>query len=166
MVAAKCDANLAECYVLIRPNSSLSWRGSVIVFCGFFLVSFSIALGFLVQGLWMVMPFAGLEMLALAVGLYLGALRASEREVIRIQGDTVAVERGRRWCHEVTRFPRGWVRIELMRARRLGYPSRLLLRSHGRETEIGNCLNEAERDRLATDLRSWISLTPTAPETI
>lgn len=156
MVAAQCDANLAECYVLIRPNCSLTWRGSVLVFCGIFSISMTIALGFLWQGLWLVLPFAGLEMLALAIGLYLGALRVNEREVIRIEGDTVAIERGRRQCREVIRFPRGWARVELARAPRAGHPSRLLIRSHGRSQEIGHCLNDNERDRLAADLRDWI----------
>ncbi|BAZ92439.1 integral membrane protein [Thiohalobacter thiocyanaticus] len=156
VVAAQCDANLAECYVLIRPNCSLTWRGSVLVFCGIFLVSMSIALGFWSQGLWLVLPFAGLEMLMLAAGLYLGALRTSEREVIRIEGDTVAIERGRRRCREIIRFPRGWARVELARAARPGYPSRLLIRSHGQAQEVGHCLNDQERDRLATDLRDWI----------
>lgn len=156
MVAAQCDANLAECYVLIRPNCSLTWRGSVVVFCGIFLVSMSIALAFLWQGLWLVLPFAGLEMLALAAGLYLGALRTSEREVIRVEGDTVAIERGRRRCREIIRFPRGWARVELARAPQVGHPGRLLIRCHGRAQEIGRCLNDNERDRLAADLRDWI----------
>lgn len=38
------------------------------------------------------------------------------------------------------------------------YPSRLTIRSHGREVEVGRCLNEEERERLARDLGEFIVL--------
>jgi uncharacterized membrane protein len=56
---------------------------------------------------------------------------------------------------------RGWVRIELARPQRRGLPTRLWIRSHGCEVEIGGCLNEAERCRLAEDLRRWVHPVPT-----
>lgn len=160
MVAAECDAGTADCCVVIRPNSSLSWRGTVAVFCSISLVSMVIALGFSLLGFWLILPFAGLEIAALAVGMYLGALRGQSREVISIRGDTIAVEKGRRRPEQTLAFQRGWARIELACPMRRGYPSRLLIRCQGREVEIGGCLNEAERSRLADYLRRWISPTP------
>ena len=53
------------------------------------------------------------------------------------------------------RFHPYWVQMQLQPGRWHGWPSRLLLRSHGREVEIGAFLNEAENlpvlvSRLAT----------------
>jgi uncharacterized membrane protein len=50
------------------------------------------------------------------------------------------------------RFHPYWARLEQVAGRRFGWPSRLLLRSHGREVEIGRFLNEAERAALARQL--------------
>lgn len=160
MAAAECDAGTADCCVVIRPNCSLTWRGTLAVFSGISLVSMVIALGLSLRGLWLVLPFAGLELAALAVGFYLGALRGQTREVISIRGDVIAVEKGRRRPEQTLAFRRGWTRIELACPLRRGYPSRLLIRGQGREVEIGGCLNESERSRLAEHLRRWITPAP------
>ena len=47
------------------------------------------------------------------------------------------------------RFHPYWVQSHLQPGRWHGWPSRLLLRSHGREVEIGAFLNEAEREDVA-----------------
>ncbi len=54
---------------IIRPNSSLSWRGNKIFFFMLFFVSFMIAVSFAMVGMWMILPFAGLEMLLLGSAL-------------------------------------------------------------------------------------------------
>lgn len=146
--------------MVIRPNCSLSWRGTVAVFSSISLVSLGVALSFLLRGYWLILPFAGLELALLATALYLAAWRSSLREVISIHGAEISVERGHRQPEQVRIFPRNWARIELIRPRHRGYPTRLLLRSHGREMEIGGCLNESERRRLAEDLRRWIRPAP------
>ena len=160
MVAAERDASTANCCVVIRPNCSLSWCRTVTVFCGFALISLSIALGFTLLGYWLILPFAGLELALLALALYVSAVRAHRREVISIEGATVSVQKGGRQPKEAMWFPRGWARVILARPQRRGYPSRLLIRCHGREVEVGDCLNEDERHRLAEDLRRWLSQAP------
>jgi len=53
---------------------------------------------------------------------------------------------------EKTQFHPYWVRIWLRPGREHGWPSRLMLRSHGREVEIGAFLNDEERCELAQRL--------------
>lgn len=160
MAAAECDAGTADCCVVIRPNCSLTWRGTVAVFSSIFLVSMVIALGFSLRGFWMILPFAGLELAALAAGFYLGALRGQVREVVSVRGDLVAVQKGHRRPEQTLAFQRGWTRLELARPLHRGHPSRLLIRCQGREVEIGGCLNESERSLLANHLRRWITPAP------
>ena len=160
MVAAQRDAGTADCCVVIRPNCSLSWRGTVAVFSSISLVSLVIALSFLSRGYWLILPFAGLELVLLGAAFYLTAWNSALREVISIRGGEIAVQKGYRQPEYTQTFARGWVRIELTRPQRRGYPTRLVLRSHGHEVEVGGCLNESERRRLADDLRRWVQLAP------
>jgi uncharacterized membrane protein len=132
----------------------------MMVFCGFAAISLSIAMGFTLLGYWLILPFAGMELALLALALYVSALRTHRREVISIDGARVSVQKGGRYPKEAAWFPRGWTRVILMRPQRYGHPSRLLIRCHGREVEVGGCLNEDERNRLAEDLRRWLSLAP------
>ena len=46
---------------IIRPNSSLSWKGNKIFFFLLFFVSFIIAFSFAMVGMWLIVPFTGLE---------------------------------------------------------------------------------------------------------
>ncbi len=153
MVAAHEDAGRSACRVEIRPNRSLSWKGAQAVVCGIALVSFTIAGAFASLGYWLLLPFAGLEIAALAAGFYLASLRSHEREEIAIDEASVALRRGGRVLHTLFHAPRAWARIHLDPSRYRGHPSRLLLCSQGREVEIGAGLSEVERTRLARLLR-------------
>ena len=143
---------------VIRSNRSLSPAGNRLFFLLMAAVSFSIAGAFAAFGLWLVLPFAGLEMLALAAALVLCCRRAAAREIIRIAGRTVDVRIERPLRAPVLwRCPRAWTRACLECAAVAGHPSRLLLRSHGRSLAIGACLTDAERAGLARALNAALS---------
>lgn len=116
-------------------------------------VGLAIATGLSFAGAWLVLPFAGLELLAVGACLYRCAQRCAEREVISIDDGIVAVERGR--YRPVQRFelPRHWAQVGLQRGAARGYPSRLLIRAHGKAVEVGSNLAENERRLLAHQLR-------------
>lgn len=165
MVVAQHDADQPNCSFVIRPNRSLSWRGAQLVFAGMCFVSFGIATACTLMGAWPVLPFAGLEMLILGAGLYLTARRSALCEVVSIHDDVIEIQRGRRAPVPVCSFQRAWARVVMWRPRSGWLPSRLTIRSHGREVEIGAALNEDEREILARELRraiGWSSGTPLA----
>jgi uncharacterized membrane protein len=137
---------------VIMPNRSLSWRGNLIFFLIMVAISFGIASAFAVLGYWVVLPFAGLEMVVLGAALYLCAMRSSRCEVISLGNDAVEVVIGRHKPEHSHTFNRHWMRVVLTPPRARGHPSRLLLCSHGRELEIGACLNNEERQQLAKAL--------------
>jgi uncharacterized membrane protein len=148
--------NRQQCFV-ITPNCSLSWRGAKWFFCIAFATSLTIATGFAMMGAWMVFPFAGLEMAALATVLYLCARHSTRREVVAIDDQTVRVMKGRRTPEEDYHFNRAWARVEVIQSHKDWYPSRLLICSHGREVEVGNCLCEEEKQLLAKKLSHAIT---------
>lgn len=119
-------------------------------------ISLVIASGFALLGYWIVLPFAGLELGALAVGLYVVGHRLTRCEVITVEGDTVEVETGFRYPQARDRFLRSWVNVE--REEQGRHHSRLLLRAHGKEIELGACLTEDEKGALERELRRLLRL--------
>ena len=164
MVDIQQHANTLQCRFILRPNRSLSWRGSLLFYFSLVIISSGIAIGLTLLGFWLVLPFTGLEMLALGIGLYVVACRCYECEVISINGDSIRIERGRDYPREQWTLGRMWARVVLERCPRAWYPSRLLIRSHGRSVEVGRFLDEEERQRLADELTR--SLRPALPSNL
>ena len=141
---------------VIAPNQSMSWKELTLAYCIIAGVSLAIAGYFWVHGLTLVLPFSGLELLALGAALYITAWRGGAREVITITDDSVYVETGRARPEQRHDLQRYWTRVVLQRPWVAWHPSKLLLCSHGREIEVGRFLNEEERRGLAKILQSAI----------
>ena len=137
---------------IVRRNQSLSWRGNKVFIYFMAVVSLGIAGMFALQGLWLILPFAGLEMLALTFGLYMCSLRCLDQEVITIDDRQVTIEKGRHKPRENWQLDRTWIQLELIRSPLQSHPSKLLIRSKGKETEIGKCLTNDERNSLSDSL--------------
>lgn len=140
----------------LRPNRSLDWRGSLEFFAWMSAVSLSIAAWFAWQGAWLVLPFAGLELAALALGLYMVSVRCMDKEIVSINEDTVEICKGRRHLESRILVRRHWAQVRLEAGEHRWYPGRLIIRSHGRGTEIGRFLGEVERRDLARTLRKIV----------
>lgn len=154
---------IQEVTIQIAPHCSLQPRGAVMFFVSICIVSFAIA-GFLaMRGMWPVLPFAGLEMLALAWALHLSMRRRQYSQIIRLTEELVRVETriGPR-SHQIE-FTRHWARVKLRDAEFRLHPSRLLIESHGRACEIGGFLNEEERRALAVQLMRSIGRVNESP---
>ena len=149
-----------DAQIVIWPQAALDWARMRLLLCLLTAAIAAVAAFFALQGAWLVLPFAGLEALGLAVAIYLNARRAVTREVVTISGADLVVSRGRRRLAEVGRFPRYWTRLPLIEDPRGWYPRRLLLSCHGRHLEIGAVLTEAERQGLATALQSRVGPWP------
>jgi len=153
MVQTGHDGDAGEKTIILSPNGSLSLRQSIalLAFCA--LLMGSIAGVFAVLGAWLVLPFSGLEWLLLAYCLHVSRKRSAEREVITITDAVVRVEKGRKAPTQTYKFQRAWVMLDWRESPVRGRPSRLALRLHGKEVEIGGFLVESERRALARELR-------------
>lgn len=141
----------------LRPNRSLSNTETLAFFALTCAVSFSIAIGFLLLGAWMVLPFAGAEMALMGAVLYLVAMRSGECETVTVREQTVHVARFGPGASRSWTFQRHWVQIRLEPSFYRWYAKRLKIVSHGRELEIGKMLNEDERCELAETLRGLVA---------
>lgn len=143
--------------IVVRPNRSLTRRQLQLVFLVIAGICLSIASVFAVLGMWPVLPFAGAEVIAVGIGFYLSAVGGRETEVVSVNSDEVAVEKGRRRLTQRWVTQRAWAQIRLLPPRIRWYPTRLVIRSHGKEVELGGFLNEDERRQLAGELRDAIN---------
>jgi uncharacterized membrane protein len=140
------------CFSLVaRRNNSLSSTGRLAVFGFIFVVSVGIALAFAVLGAWLILPFAGLEMLVLYLAFRYVDRHAGDYERIAIEGDRVELEyceAGATRRHELNRR---WAQLVTS-----GDGRRLALRSHGREFEVGRYLDAEQRLKTARQLKQQL----------
>lgn len=141
---------------ILRPCFAANWPQTVRIFVGMSVVCGGIALFFASMGFWPIVPFAGLELLALGVALYLSARRSLDREVIRVTEDVVYIEKGRGRVESTRRLPRAWTEVVLTPPRHRTHESRLALRSGGMEVALGEFLAAGERHSLARELAGCI----------
>ena len=125
-------------------------------YIGMVVVSFSIAIAFALKGAWLILPFAGLEMLVLGAALYMVARRGACWQAVSIHGDHIEIFDHDPSSERQQTFKRAWAQVKLEQARINGYPSRLTIRSHGRAIEIGAYLADAEKENLALELRQAV----------
>jgi uncharacterized membrane protein len=149
-------ANLGD-KIIARPNNSLSVEDSVKLLAALAAIALVVALGFLHIGAWLVLPFAGLEIMAFAYAFHSVYLHADDFDSITIESDRVVVEK--RNVKEITTtvFQRYWAQVNVRDVAMIkGSNGKcgLFISSHGNEVEFGrNFINDEQRSQLARDLR-------------
>jgi uncharacterized membrane protein len=165
MVVSTVESGPSACEhrIELAPNCSLTPESARLFVASVALLTFGAALFFALQGLWPVLPFAGLE-----IGALWWAVRASlragrQREAIVISDEAIVVER--RGPSSSTRlvFPRHWATVKLRDPPAALHPSRLTIESHGRACEVGRFLTEDERHALAVRLRRLVGKPSESP---
>jgi uncharacterized membrane protein len=152
---------MSESTWLIKRNCSASPGQLALVFGSLVAVSFAFGAGFAAHGLWMVLPFVGLELVAVATAFICYGRRAGDFERIElIDGGLVVeqVEGGRRtgWVLD----PRK-VRVEVEKSGpEAGSGVRVHLRSRAERIEVGCHLLEARRAGLARELSQALRSVP------
>lgn len=144
-----------EAVLVVQPNRSLSWNQSKGLFLFLLVCIGLVGLYFLSLGAWLVLPFAGLEVLIVGVAIYCQSSCAHKKEIIHIDATHVRVSDERNRQAERC-FHKAWLKIIQRHDPKGWYPSRLLIGSHGEFIEVGKNLLEEEREMLATNLRNAI----------
>ena len=150
------DGNL-EKTIMIMPNRAMSWQNIMLIYFLISVVTLSIAIWFFTQGLIFILPFAGIELAALGIVLYISAWRSNIKEVVNVKENKIRIEIGRKIPEKIYELDKTWAKVVLQKSWKNWYPSRLLLRSHGRQLEIGKFLNEQERQCLEVELKKVIN---------
>jgi uncharacterized membrane protein len=135
----------------LKRNCSISPAGLAGVFAALALVVLAIGAGFAIAGAWLVLPFAGLEVLLLGAAYVLYARRAADYERIVLDSGRLMVEVG-----EAQRT----LRYE-MEARRVSVcleEERVLLRGAREQLELGRHLDADTRMRFAAELQKRLRI--------
>jgi uncharacterized membrane protein len=137
----------------LAPNCSLKPAGAILFFGSTCLFSLGFAMVFVVQGFWPVLPFWGLEMLALGLSLKASMRRGKYTQTVLITESRISLVTRSRRGEAKQEFARHWARVRLRSPPRRHSASRLTIESRGRAYEVGGFLTEEDRCRLAERLR-------------
>ena len=143
-------------YLVLTPRCSLTPKSARIFIAVVGGTTFAVAGMFAAQGLWPVLPFAGLEVALLVWAVRASLREGSRRETIEIDEQRITIRRfGPRGEH-FSVFPRHGSRVTLRTPQTALHPSRLVLESRGRACEVGRFLTEDARQSLALRLQQLV----------
>ncbi len=141
---------------MIKRNCSASPGQLAAVFASIVAVSFAIGAVFAAHGFWLVLPFVGVETLAVAAAFLCYGRRAADYERIEISGGEIAVEQVEGSQRSVRRLPAPWARVEVKRQGRTGRVS-VWLAAGAERIEVGRHLLDTRRLQLAEELKMAIA---------
>lgn len=143
----------------LTPNRSMSWRGNMKILYALCGVSVVIATGMVLAGAWMVLPFLGLELGALAIGLYTTSLGCRQQEVLSLMDDTLILEKGVYRRQTQWQWPRRYTRVRLEVPRHPWTPPALYLGHRDEEVPLAPFLNHPDTATLVQALeRAGLSI--------
>lgn len=142
--------------VVIAPHRSLSRAGLWLFLAaqGFATGGFALIAAW--QGNVLAPVFAAIELVLVAFCLDRAWRMSAAGEVVVIGPERVEIARMGQ-AGPAVRFHPYWAQLRLQPGHWRGAPSRLTLRSHGREVEIGAFLNDEERRNLAQRLSGLLA---------
>jgi uncharacterized membrane protein len=139
--------------ILLLPNRSASWRQNQLIFIGIASFSLVIAIAWTLVGIWIILPFAGLEIGLLGYFLLKVSASTYQREVLYISSDVVRIEGGKtfpRWRRD---FDRGHCEFVIHNPRHSLSPLTIEIRRLADSLRVGIFLNREDADELADWIR-------------
>lgn len=139
----------------VKRNCSASPTQLAAVFASIVGVSFVFGVAFATQGLWLILPFVGIEMIAVAIAFICYGRRAADFERITLSPHQFCIDRveGSRLLH--WEFPAYATRVEVEESG-TGWMNRVRvwIVSRGERVEVGRHLPADRRGALAREMRA------------
>jgi uncharacterized membrane protein len=132
--------------LVLKRNCSISPAGLACVFAALALAVLAIGTGFAIAGAWLILPFAGLEVLMLAAAFVLQARHATDYERIELHDGRLQVEVASAERRAHYELDAGRVRVGMQG------PS-VVLQGPGGEFELGRHLDAQSRIAFAAELK-------------
>lgn len=80
--------------LLMTPNKSMTWASNRWILLGIFIVNLTIGVGFALIGGWLILPFAGLEVTAVGVGMYYVCWKLNFKHIVTIEAESLTLQKG------------------------------------------------------------------------
>lgn len=152
------DYDNGDIRLTLRPNRSLSWRGNQYLFLCIAAWLGSISVGLAAMGAWIILPFLGLELLALGVALYYVSWKLSHCEVLHIARDQVTIAKGKNHAKQAKAswiLPRADLTVHIEDATHpWGTPTIQFVCKTPANVRVGEFLNQQDCQRLLQQLMS------------
>ena len=139
--------------IVATPNRSASWRANKLVLIALAIPSLAIAIGFALIGAWPILPFAGLELLAVGSALYYVNWKLQYRHVITLCEDCVPIDKGFYAPKQSWKFPRQGTGLAIVPEQHPWDGPALSLQGTGEKVSVGEFLNRDDALKLAGLLR-------------
>ncbi len=141
---------------VLQPNNSSSSRSLVLTVGLFALAMLLLGMRFAYLGVWLILPFIVLDVLAVCWAIWHIKRRCSLVETVTLNGKQLnithqAVREQKQWG-----FAIDWVKVDLQSQPHPWHPSRLRIGSHGKWVQIGDFLTNDERTSLASALSASV----------
>ena len=129
---------------IVRPNPSMPWKLIKKIYFFFFIFILIISSILCYFGLYLAIPFYGIEVLLLGYALYLTCLKSTFYQIIRISSRLIEIKtiQGKKIIKE--EFNRDWSKFRLVTTY-FNRPSFIVISSQGKNTRVGDFLCESER---------------------
>ena len=142
--------------LVVSPNLSMSWRANLLLVAAIAVVCFGSALVWAYFGFWMVLPFAGLEVLFVTICLYLTVRKLSIKEVITIGSEEIRLEWGMYEPQRSVTLPRHWSRLDYQCDDNPFEVGSLTVGAHGKHYPLGLGLGKDEKRTLYLELHQLL----------
>jgi len=142
--------------LVVKANQSMSWRANLLLAGSLGVVCLGIAIVMAFHGFWMIIPFAGAEVLFVLFCLHSTVRRLSKKEVITIQPQEILLEWGYHKPEVTVNLPRQWSKLNYRCSDNEFETGDLSLSAHGKRYTLGNSLGRDEKRTLYTELRELL----------
>ncbi len=160
VTSSRSDTSLT---IVARPNQSASWRANLYTLLALCVPSLGAAIAFAALGAWPILPFAGLEMLALGSALYYVNWKLQYRHVITLSEDSVRIDKGHYYPRQSWQLPRQRVGLTITPERHPWESPELAVHDRTQQVSVGEFLNRDDARELITLLRGEIRVDSHSP---
>lgn len=151
------------CRIVAEPDRSADWETNKLVLIVMCALSGTIALGFTLLGAWPILPFAGLEMLALGSALYYVCWKLNYRHVITLEPEVVRIQKGHYYPREEWEISRDDVALSIVPEQHPWEAPSITLASRGEEIPLGEFLNRDDALQLMALLKGHMRVRSHSP---
>jgi len=153
MIYADIDTVQETGQIVLAQDVALSWRQNFYFVSVLAIVTLSIGVYFSLQGAWLVLPYAGIEVIFLMSVFVYWYRRSHKIEVIKFDRQKLVLEKGVSHPESIRDFERFWLKAELAHHAHKWYITRVILRCRNESLEIGEFLNSDDKKQLIKHIR-------------
>jgi uncharacterized membrane protein len=141
--------------LVLKPNRSMSWQTNKKILLAMLVINMVIGISFALIGAWMILPFAGLEILLVGFGMYYVCWKLNFQETITIEAESFRLQKGVYYPQQSWEWQASNTLILNRPSKYRLSPPTLFLKHLNETVEIGHFLNREDKKRLLNGLLDW-----------